>query len=122
MLDIRINGIDDMKRAGKMIWDMGCDWVVVKGGHMEHEKNATDVAYNGDEYFMLSETRYHTKNSHGTGCAFSSAIAAGIARGYPVLKAIEQAKAFISMAIKESFSIGAGHGQTNHFPGMKIGW
>ena len=122
MLDIRINGIDDMKTAGKMIRDMGCSWVVVKGGHMEHEKKATDVVYNGDEYFMLSETRHGAKNSHGTGCAFSSAITAGIARGYPVLKAIEKAKAFITMAIKESFSIGAGHESTNHFIGMKTGW
>ncbi len=122
MLDIRINSIDDMKTAGKMIRGMGCNWVVIKGGHMENDKKATDVVYNGDEYFMLSETRYSTKNSHGTGCTFSSAIAAGIAKGYPVIKAIEQAKAFISMAIKEGFSIGAGHGPTNHFTGMKTGW
>ena len=122
MLDIRINTIDDMKKAGAMIRDMGCDWVVIKGGHMENEKMATDVAYDGKEYFLLSEERCNTKNSHGTGCTFSSAIAAGIAKGYPVLKAIQQAKAFITMAIKESFAIGAGHGPTNHFTGMKTGW
>ena len=122
MLDMEINTIDHMKRAGAMIRDMGCDWVVIKGGHMEQEKEATDVVYNGEEYFLLSEKRHNTKNSHGTGCTFSSAIAAGIAKGYPVLKAIQQAKKFISMAIKESFSIGAGHGPTNHFTGMKTGW
>ena len=122
MLDIRINTIDDMKKAGAMIRDMGCDWVVIKGGHMENEKMATDIVYNGNEYFLLSEERHDTKNSHGTGCTFSSAIAAGIAKGYPVLKAIQQAKAFITMAIKESFAIGAGHGPTNHFTGMKTGW
>ena len=111
-----------MKEAGALIMDMGCDWVVIKGGHMESDENATDVVYNGEEYFLLSETRYNTKNSHGTGCTFSSAIAAGIAKGYPVFKAIQQAKAFITMAIKESFAIGAGHGPTNHFTGMKTGW
>ena len=101
---------------------MGCDWVVIKGGHMQQEEEATDVVYNGDEYILLSEKRHNTKNSHGTGCTFSSAIAAGIAKGYPVLKAIQQAKKFISMAIKESFAIGKGHGPTNHFTGMKTGW
>ncbi|MGD9157877.1 MAG: bifunctional hydroxymethylpyrimidine kinase/phosphomethylpyrimidine kinase [Desulfobacteraceae bacterium] len=122
ILDMDINSMDDMKRAGVEIRDMGCDWVVVKGGHMEDDEKATDVVYNGDEYFILSEARYNTKNCHGTGCSFSSAIAAGLAKGYPVLKAIQQAKAFISMAIKESFSIGAGHGPTNHFTGMKTRW
>ena len=73
-------------------------------------------------YFMLSEKRFDTKNSHGTGCTFSSAIAAGLAKDYPVFKAIQQAKAFISMAIKESFSVGSGYGPTNHFTGMKTGW
>jgi hydroxymethylpyrimidine/phosphomethylpyrimidine kinase len=122
MLDMGINSIDHMKRAGAMIVDMGCEWVVIKGGHMDQGEDAVDIAYNGDEYFLLSEKRFDTKNSHGTGCTFSSAIAAGIAKGYPVIKAILQAKSFISMAIKESFSIGAGHGPTNHFTGMKTGW
>ena len=122
MLGMKIHSTDDMKRAGMMIRDMGCAWVVVKGGHMEGDARATDIIYNGDEFFMLSGERYNTKNSHGTGCTFSSAIAAGLAKGYPVLRAIQQAKAFISMAIKESFSIGAGHGPTNHFTGMKTGW
>jgi len=122
MLDMAINSTDDMKKAGAMFMDMGCDWVVIKGGHMEQGENAVDVAYNGDEYFILSGKRYETKNTHGTGCTFSSAITAGIAQGYPTLKAIQQAKAFITVAIKESFAIGAGHGPTNHFTGMKTGW
>ncbi|MBN1275892.1 MAG: bifunctional hydroxymethylpyrimidine kinase/phosphomethylpyrimidine kinase [Deltaproteobacteria bacterium] len=122
ILDTRIDSIEDMKKAGAMIRAMGCGWAVIKGGHMEQGEEAIDVVYNGEEYFLLSEKRYKTKNCHGTGCTFSSAIAAGIAKGYPVLRAIRQAKGFISMAIKESFAIGAGHGPTNHFTGMKTGW
>ncbi len=122
MLDMKIENIDDMKKAGSEIHSMGCKWVVIKGGHMEKDDKAIDVVFNGEEYFEFSSERFNTKNSHGTGCTFSSAIAAGLAKGYPVLKAIEQAKKFISMAIKESFSIGAGHGPTNHFTGMKTGW
>lgn len=122
MLNRKINSLDDMKEAGSRIREMGCKWVVIKGGHMETDENATDVAYDGNEYFLLSERRYNTKNSHGTGCTFSSAIAAGLAKGYPALKAIQQAKAFISMAIKEGIEIGTGHGPTNHFTGMKTAW
>lgn len=122
MLGININSLEDMKKAGKKIREMGCEWVVIKGGHMEEESQATDMVYNGKEYFSLSEPRHKTKNSHGTGCTFSSAITAGLAKGYPVLKAIRQAKAFITMAIKDSIDIGSGHGPTNHFTGMKTIW
>jgi hydroxymethylpyrimidine/phosphomethylpyrimidine kinase len=123
MLNIKIESLDDMKRAGSLIKGMGCDFVVIKGGHMNgKEPMATDVVFNGEEYFLLSETRFDTKNCHGTGCTFSAAIAAGLAKGYPVLKAIKQAKVFITAAIRESFSIGKGHGPTNHFTGMKTGW
>jgi hydroxymethylpyrimidine/phosphomethylpyrimidine kinase len=123
MLNFKIENIDDMKRAGALIKDMGCKFVVIKGGHIDgKDPMATDVVFNGDEYFLLSERRFNTKNCHGTGCTFSAAIAAGIAKGYPVLKAIEQAKAFITTAIRESFNIGNGHGPTNHFTGMKTGW
>ncbi|NLD36683.1 MAG: bifunctional hydroxymethylpyrimidine kinase/phosphomethylpyrimidine kinase [Desulfatiglans sp.] len=123
MLNIRIENIDDMKKAGAMIKDMGCGFVVIKGGHLGSKDHmATDVVFNGKEYSLLSEKRFDTKNCHGTGCTFSAAIAAGLAKGYPVIKAIEQAKAFITAAIRDSFRIGNGHGPTNHFTGMKTGW
>lgn len=121
MLNMNINSLEDMKEAGKRIREMGCKWVVIKGGHMD-DSMATDVVYNGMEFFLLSEQRYNTKNSHGTGCTFSSAIAAGLAKGYSILRAIEQAKAFVSMAIKNGIEIGSGHGPTNHFTGMKTIW
>ncbi len=121
MLGKVIKTRDDMKEAAKDIKDMGCKWVIIKGGHMD-DSMATDVVYNGTEFFLLSEPRHDTKNSHGTGCTFSSAIAAGLAKGYSPLKAIQQAKAFVSMAIKEAVDIGKGHGPTNHFAGTKTSW
>ncbi|MBN2007827.1 bifunctional hydroxymethylpyrimidine kinase/phosphomethylpyrimidine kinase [candidate division KSB1 bacterium] len=122
MLNMKINTIADMKMAGKKLKDMGCEWVVIKGGHMESEHEAIDVVFNGAEYFLLSNKRYDTKNTHGTGCTFSSAIAAGLAKQYSPFKAIQQAKQFISQAIKESLPIGSGHGPTNHFVGTKTVW
>ncbi|NLA75950.1 MAG: bifunctional hydroxymethylpyrimidine kinase/phosphomethylpyrimidine kinase [Deltaproteobacteria bacterium] len=123
MLNIKINSIDKMKKAAAMIRETGCAFVVIKGGHMaENGPDATDVVFNGEEYFLFSEKRFNTKNSHGTGCTFSAATAAGLAKGYPVIKAIEQAKKFITAAIRENYTIGKGHGPTNHFTGMKTGW
>lgn len=61
MLNMEITSLEDMKTAASMILKMGCEWVVVKGGHMEKDNNAVDVAYNGDEYFLLSEPRHNTK-------------------------------------------------------------
>ncbi len=122
MLNMEIRTRDDMREAAARIKKMGCGWVVIKGGHFEDEHEATDIVWNGNDFFILSGPRIDTKNTHGTGCTFSSAIAAGLARGYNTLKAIQQAKKYISMAIKESFSIGSGHGPTNHFTGMKTVW
>ena len=122
MLNMSISTIKEMKYAGEKIHDMGCKWVVIKGGHSGDDKNATDVVYDGNEFHLLSEERYRTKNSHGTGCTFSSAITAGLARGFTPIEAIKRAKAFISAAIREGLDIGAGHGPTNHFTGMKTIW
>jgi hydroxymethylpyrimidine/phosphomethylpyrimidine kinase len=122
MLGMKIKTLDDMKQAAQNLKQMGCGWVVIKGGHLESESDAIDVVFNGHEFVLLSEPRYNTKNTHGTGCTFSSAIAAGLARGYAPLQAIQQAKRFISQAIREGFSIGAGHGPTNHFVGTTTIW
>jgi hydroxymethylpyrimidine/phosphomethylpyrimidine kinase len=86
------------------------------------ESEAIDVVFNGKEFYFLKSPRYETRNTHGTGCTFSSAIAAGLAKGYEPLQAIRQAKAYISAAIQTSFAIGHGHGPTNHLVGVTSAW
>lgn len=122
MLNMEINTRDDMKEAGRLLKDLGCGWAVIKGGHMVEDSEATDILYNGNEFFSLSGPRIETRNTHGTGCTFSSAIAAGLAKGYDTLKAIKKAKSYISMAIKESLSLGSGNGPTNHSVGTSSIW
>ena len=88
--------------------------MVVKGGHLGDER-ATDVLYDGSEYLELESRRFDTKNTHGTGCTFSSAIAANLALGKDFFEAVSLAKKYITGAIEHSLPIGKGHGPTNHF-------
>ncbi|MBU7014006.1 MAG: bifunctional hydroxymethylpyrimidine kinase/phosphomethylpyrimidine kinase [Theionarchaea archaeon] len=107
-----IQTVDDMKDAALKIKEMGARAVVVKGGHLKGD--AVDV-FCGKDIELLSSERIDTRNTHGTGCTFSSAIAAGLARGDDSLTAVKRAKQYITDAIRYSFPIGEGHGPTNHF-------
>lgn len=122
MLNIKIHSLEDMKTAAKELKKTGCKWVVLKGGHLQDETEAIDIGFDGKDFYLLKSPRFETKNTHGTGCTFSSAITAGLAKGYEPLKAIERAKKFISEAIQKGFSIGKGHGPTNHFVGVETKW
>lgn len=122
MLNTKIKSLDDMKAAAKELKKTGCQWVVLKGGHLQEAGEANDVVFDGKEFNLLISPRFNTKNTHGTGCTFSSAIAAGLAKGYEPLQAIQKAKEFITEAIRKSFPIGKGHGPTNHFVGTETKW
>ncbi len=110
---VKIVSDDDMRRAAESIVGMGCGSVVVKGGHRDGP--ATDLFYDGDRFQEFTAPRIDTKNTHGTGCTFASAVAAGLAKGLPLLEAVAQAKEFVTAAIGRSFPIGRGHGPLNHF-------
>lgn len=103
----------DMKRAAEAIKDMGPRYVVVKGGHLTG--NACDLLYDGHEFAVFANERINTVHTHGTGCTFSSAIAAGLAKGLSINEAVASAKKFITMAITYGFKLGKGVGPTNHF-------
>lgn len=122
LLHMKIEKLDDMKYAAQQLQLTGCQWIVIKGGHLQNEKEAIDVVFDGNNFHFLKAPRFDTVNTHGTGCTFSSAIAAGLAKGYEPLHAIQQAKKFITEAIQCSFAIGKGHGPTNHFVGTVTKW
>ena len=103
----------DVRRAAESIVAMGARSVVVKGGHREGP--ATDLFYDGSEYREFTAPRFDTVNTHGTGCTFASAVAAGLARGMAVTEAVALAKDYVTEAIRSSFPIGQGHGPLNHF-------
>ena len=103
----------DVRRAAEAIVGMGARSVVVKGGHREGP--ATDLFYDGKEFKEFTAPRFDTVNTHGTGCTFASAVAAGLARGMMVTDAVALAKDYVTEGIRHSFSIGQGHGPLNHF-------
>jgi hydroxymethylpyrimidine/phosphomethylpyrimidine kinase len=117
-----IEHLEDMKKAARDLHELGCRWVVVKGGHMAIDGQATDVVYNGSEYFFLKSARFDSNNTHGTGCTFASAIAASLAKNVPPLDAIKKAKEYITEAIRNGLAIGSGHGPTNHLVGVHSKW
>ncbi len=109
----KITTIDEMEKAAVKIHDLGARSVVVKGGHLSGD--AVDVLYDGKCFHHITGTRIDTVNTHGTGCTFSSAIAAYLAREYTIVEAVKAAKEYINGAIAHSLPLGHGVGPTHHF-------
>jgi hydroxymethylpyrimidine/phosphomethylpyrimidine kinase len=105
-----IGAMEDL--AGRL-HRMGCKNALVKGGHSTGR--AIDVLFDGSCFHHFDAARVDTKNTHGTGCTYSSAIASNLALGMDMKQAIERAKAYVTAAIQHSLSIGKGHGPTHHF-------
>ena len=101
---------------GRRLLALGCDAVLIKGGHGQGAESI-DYLVTGGSTLALSAPRIATANTHGTGCSLSSAIAAGLAKGEDLETAVRQAKAWISAAIAaaDRFSVGQGHGPIHHF-------
>lgn len=110
---ISIETVEHMEKATKELYKLGCKNVLLKGGHMEGD--AIDVFYDGKEILHFTSERINTKNTHGTGCTLSSAIAANLALHFSMKDAIKNSKEYITTAIKHSLDIGHGVGPTNHF-------
>jgi len=107
-----IRSLEEMKRAAVQLCREGLHAVVIKGGH--RAENATDVLCIGGECHTLAAPRLATQHTHGTGCTYSAAIAAGLARGWSLLEAVERAKQFIHRAIETNPGLGRGAGPVNH--------
>jgi hydroxymethylpyrimidine/phosphomethylpyrimidine kinase len=105
---------DAIREAAREIRSWGVANVVIKGGHRE-ESTATDLLFDGKEFREYSTGRVDTRNTHGTGCTFASAIAATLAKGDSVEHAVAAAKAYVTKALQNSYSIGHGHGPVHHF-------
>tara|TARA_Y100001960_G_C14772625_1_gene881078 strand:+ start:2812 stop:3603 length:792 start_codon:yes stop_codon:yes gene_type:complete len=108
-----INSIESAKIAAKKIVNLGAANCIVKGGHFSGPP--IDVFFDGKKYEIFKSKRIDTKNTHGTGCTFSAAIAAYVAKGENIISAISKSKEYINSAIQTNFIIGQGHGPLNHF-------
>jgi hydroxymethylpyrimidine/phosphomethylpyrimidine kinase len=112
LADIPIKDVAAMEAAARKIVERGARAVVVTGGHME---KAIDVLFDGTEVQTLGGERVKSENTHGSGCTFSSAIAAQLASGRPLSEAVLLAKAYVAKAIEKGYAIGKGPGPLDHF-------
>ncbi|MFK4565844.1 bifunctional hydroxymethylpyrimidine kinase/phosphomethylpyrimidine kinase [Enterococcus sp. UD-01] len=114
-----LTSIDQMKEAAKKIITLGPKNVVIKGGHRLHTDKAIDLFYDGHEFTLFEAELFSTDFNHGAGCTFAAAVTAGLAKGYPVAKAVALAKKFVAAAIKNGQKINpflghVWHGAYNH--------
>ena len=111
--EMKIENARDMELAAQKIRDKGATNVIVKGGHLSGD--AIDVLFDGRAFIYYGSERLQTKNTHGTGCTFSAAITAELAKGNDLQSAVKIAKDYVTNAIRYSYDIGTGRGPVNHF-------
>lgn len=111
---MKIRRLRDMELCAQKILSTGVEAVLVKGGHMEGSKVIDLLYMGGEEFHYFVRDRVRTKNTHGTGCTLSAAIAAFLAKGESVEEAVEKAKDFLHGAIENSLNLGKGRGPLNH--------
>ncbi len=111
LLGRELRTIEEMEAAARALRDLGPGYVVVKGGHLPGA--AVDVLYDGRTIERLEAPRVATPHTHGTGCVFSAAITAQMARGADPVEAVRGAKRFITRAIEGALPLGHGHGPAN---------
>jgi hydroxymethylpyrimidine/phosphomethylpyrimidine kinase len=107
-----------MQRQAEKLFKLGCGAVLIKGGHAAGD-SAVDIFFDGQEMRRLSSPRLATRHTHGTGCTLSAAIAAGLAKGLPLVQAVTLGKGFVTAAIAaaDGLGIGQGHGPVSHVSG-----
>jgi hydroxymethylpyrimidine/phosphomethylpyrimidine kinase len=114
LLGRTVRTVDEMKDAARDIAALGARHVVVKGGRRDDQ--VVDVLFDGTECTEYSMDYIDTRNTQGTGCTFSAAIAAELAKGAGVREAVATAKTYLTLAMQRAPAIGAGHGPLQHFP------
>jgi hydroxymethylpyrimidine/phosphomethylpyrimidine kinase len=111
----RVRTLDDMKEAAKMIMEFHPQAVLIKGGHLEGQTVSIDILFDGRDFYEFSRERVEVPGGvHGTGCAYSAAITAELAKGCDLVGAVEKAKEYITQAIRRFYTIGRGHPVLDH--------
>ncbi len=108
-----IENESDMVTAAQKLQALGCQAVLVKGGHMVGEP--VDILCSGSTVIKLPGTRIETRHTHGTGCTYAAAITAALAIGEPIADAVSRAKRYVQLAIESAPGLGSGQGPVNHF-------
>lgn len=113
-----ITGLDRMREAARRLVGFGASAAVIKGGHLPGAP--VDLLYDGSGFVEFPAARIETRHTHGTGCTFSAALTAFLARGFSLTEAVGEAKNYVTWAISHSLGLGRGCGPTNHWAYPKI--
>jgi hydroxymethylpyrimidine/phosphomethylpyrimidine kinase len=115
----KINNVEDMIFSAKILIDLGAKNVLIKGGHLK-SKIMYDVFLNKKETYIFKNKKIFSKNTHGTGCTLSSAIATYYSCGKTLKKSCEMAIKYVNHAIGTGPKYGKGHGPINHLNTINI--
>lgn len=108
-----VNSYEQMRTAAARLVERGARAALVKGGHLPGDE-LVDVLFDGREWHEWRRPRLQTRNTHGTGCTLSAAVAAGLALGWPLRQAVEEALDYVHRAIQSAPGLGKGYGPLNH--------
>jgi hydroxymethylpyrimidine/phosphomethylpyrimidine kinase len=114
-----VRDVAGMRRAAEGLVRAGAGAALIKGGHLEADL-LVDVLYDGREWREWRRPRIATTSTHGTGCTLSAAITAGLARGRPLVEAVDDALDYVHRAILEAPGLGGGHGPLNHMVPARV--
>jgi hydroxymethylpyrimidine kinase/phosphomethylpyrimidine kinase len=119
LAEIKINSTEDMLKAGKILINLGAKNVLIKGGHL-NSKQMNDILLNKNTVKIFRSKKYNSKNTHGTGCTLSSAIATYLSCGKDLIKSCELGIKYVNQAIKSNLNLGKGNGPINHLNSFNI--
>ena len=108
-----VEDLEGMRRAAAALVEMGAQAALLKGGHLRSAE-LVDVLFDGRDWHEWRRPKLDTRNTHGTGCTLSAAVAAGLAHGRPLTEAVEDALGYVSRAMQAAPGLGGGHGPLNH--------
>jgi len=114
LIGARPSTVDQMRDAARELGKLGCEAVLVKGGHLAESDLSTDVLWDGEAMHEFSAPRLDARHTHGTGCTLSAAIAANLGKGLALPQAVERAKNYLQGAIAAAYALGSGIGPVDH--------
>ena len=119
LTNIKIDSVNDMIKAGQLLINLGAKNVLIKGGHLK-SKQMYDILLNKKMVKIFKSKKYTSKNTHGTGCTLSSAIATNLSCGKDMIKSCELGIKYVNEAIKSNLKLGKGNGPINHLNSITL--
>jgi hydroxymethylpyrimidine/phosphomethylpyrimidine kinase len=116
---IKIKSTDDMIQAGKILIHFGAKNILIKGGHLKSNQ-MNDILLNKKMTRIFKSKKYNSKNTHGTGCTLSTAIATYLSCGKDLIKSCELGIKYVNDAIKSNLNLGKGNGPINHLNSITL--